>query len=72
MVRGVGRGPSECYDSNRGRLKSTRVVCGYRCTQNVTRTALMATVNVTITQQITLYLSDQYCLRYVFSMKTKN
>ena len=27
---------------------------------------MMATVNVTITQPITLYLLDQYCLRYVF------
>ena len=30
MVTGLGRGPSECNDRNRGRLKSTRVVCGYR------------------------------------------
>ena len=31
IVTGLGSGPSEGYDSKRGRLKSTRVVCGYRC-----------------------------------------
>ena len=45
---------SECCDSKRGRLKSTRAVCGYRC-------IIMATVNVTITQQITfIQLSGHY------------
>ena len=34
---------------------------------------MMATVNVTITQQITLHLSDQYYLRYIeFAKKTEN
>ena len=62
MVTGVGWGPLECYDGNRGRLRLRS-----------TRAAMLATVNATITQQITLYLSDQYYLRYHdFTMKTKN
>ena len=60
MATDVGRGPLECYDDNSGRLKSTRVCDGYRCRLRVTRVAMMATVNVTITQQIALYLLDQY------------
>ena len=68
MLTGLGLGPSECCESKRGRLKSTRVVCGYRC-------IMMATMKVTITQQITLQLAGQYYmnLRYhEFTMKTKN
>ena len=65
MVTGVGRGPLECNDDNRSSLRSTRVCYGYRRRLRVTRAAMMATVNVhvTITQQITLYLLDQYYLR---------
>ena len=63
MVTGVGRGPLECNDDNKSSLRSTRVCDGYRCRHRVTRAAMMATVNVTITQQITLYLLDQYYLR---------
>ena len=45
---------------------------GYRCRLKVTRAAMLAKANVTITQQITLYLLDQYYLRYhEFTMKTK-
>ena len=64
MVTGVGREPLECNDDNRSSLRSTRVCNGYRCRLRVTRAAMMATVNVhvTITQQITLYLLDQYYL----------
>ena len=47
-----------------GSLKSTRVCDGYRCRLRVTRVTMMATVDVTITQQITLCLLDQYYLRY--------
>ena len=36
---------------------------GYRCRLRVKRAAMMATVNVTITQQITLYILEQYYLR---------
>ena len=57
IVTGVGRGPLECYDDNSGRQKSTRVCDGNRCRLRVNR---VATINVTITQQITLYLLDQY------------
>ena len=47
------------------------MVCGYRCRLRVA--AMMATVIVIITQQITLYLSDQYYLRYhEFTKNTKN
>ena len=60
IVTGVGRGPIECYDDNSGRMKSTRVCDDYRCRLRVNRAEMMATVNVTITQQITLYLLDQY------------
>ena len=65
MVTGVGRGPLEFNDNNRSSLRSTLVFNGYRCRLRVTRAAMMATVNVhvTITQQITLYLLDQYYLR---------
>ena len=56
---GVGRGPLECNDDKRGSLRSTRVCDRLR----VKRAAMMAIVNVTITQQITLYLLDQYYLR---------
>ena len=67
MVTGVGRGPLECNDDNRSSLRSTRVCNGYRRRLRVTRAAMMATVNVhvttCITQQITLYLLDQYYLR---------
>ena len=65
MVTGVGRGPLECTDDNSSSLRSTRVCNGYTCRLRVTRAAIMATVNVhvTITQQITLYLLDQYYLR---------
>ena len=58
MVTGVGRGPLECNDDNKGSLRSTRVCNGYTCRLMVTRAAMMATVNVhvTITQQSTLYL----------------
>ena len=67
MVSGVGRGPLECNDDNRSSLRSIRVCNGYRCRLRVTRAAMMATVNVhvttCITQQITLYLLDQYYLR---------
>ena len=63
MVAGVGQGSLECNDDKRGSLGSTRVCDGYRCRLRVTRAAMMATVNVTITQQITLYLLDQYYLR---------
>ena len=43
-----------------------------RCRLRVTRAAMMATVDVTITQQITVCLLDQYYLRYhEFNMKTK-
>ena len=65
MVTGVGRGPLECNDDNMSSLRSTRVCNGYRCRLRVTRAAMMATVNlhVIITQQITLYLLDQYYLR---------
>ena len=67
MVTGVGRGPLECNDDNMSSLWSTRVCNGYRCRLRVTRAAMMATVNVhvttCITQQITLYLLDQYYLR---------
>ena len=56
---GVGRGPLECNDDKRGSLRSTRVYDRLR----VKRAAIMAIVNVTITQQITLYLLDQYYLR---------
>ena len=54
-----------CNDDNRNSLRSARVCNGYRCRLRVTRTAMMATVNVhvTITQQITLYLLGQYYLR---------
>ena len=58
MVAGVGRGPLECNDDKRGSLRSTRVCDGYICRLRVTRAAMMATVNVTITQLITLYLLD--------------
>ena len=45
---------------------------GYRCRLKVTRAAMLGKANVTITQQITLYLLDQYYLRYhEFTMKTK-
>ena len=47
-----------------GSLRSTRVCDGYRCRLRVTRAAMMATVDVTITQQITLCLLDQYYLIY--------
>ena len=68
---GLGLRPSECYDSNRGRLKYTRVF-GYRCRMRVTRVAMMATVYAIITQQITLYLG-QYLLRYHdFTLKTNH
>ena len=60
MAAGVGRGPLECYDDNSGRLRSTRVCDGYRCRLRVNRAAMKATVNVTVTQQITLYLLDLY------------
>ena len=60
MATGVGRGRLECYNDNSGRLKFTRVCDGYRRRLRVNRAAMMATVNVTITQQITLYLLDQY------------
>ena len=63
MEAGVGRGPLECNDDKRGSLKSTRVCDSYICTLRVARAAMMATVNVTFTQQITLYLLDQYFLR---------
>ena len=63
MVTGVGRGPSECNDDKRGGLRSPRMCDGYKCRLRVTRAAMIATVNVTITQQITLYLLDQYYLR---------
>ena len=43
---------------------STRVCDGYICRVRVTRAAMMVTVDVTITQQITLCLLDQYYLRY--------
>ena len=75
MVTGIGWGPLECYDGNRDRLRlrSTRVYGGYGCRLRVTRAAMLATVNATFTQQITLYLSDQYYLRYHdFTMKQKN
>ena len=58
MVAGVGRGPLECNDDKKGSLRSTRVCDGYRSRLRITRAAMMATVNVTITQQITLYLLD--------------
>ena len=64
IVTGVGRGPLESYDDNSGRLRSTRVCDGYRCRLRVNRAAMMATVNVTITQQITLYLLDQYYVHH--------
>ena len=65
MITGVGRGPLECNDDNRNSLRSTRVCNYYSCRLRVTRAAIMATVNVhvTFTQQITLYLLDQYYLR---------
>ena len=63
MVTGVGQGPLECNNDNRGSLRSTRVCAGYRCRLRVKRAAMMATVNVTITHQITLYLLEQYYLR---------
>ena len=47
-----------------GGLSSTRVCDGYRCRPRVTRATMMATVDVTITQQFTLCLLDQYYLRY--------
>ena len=47
-----------------GSLRSTRVCDGYRCRLRVTRAAMMATVDVIITQQITLCVLDQYYLRY--------
>ena len=50
MIAGVGRGPLQCNNDKRGSL--TRVCDGYRCRLRVTRAAMMATVNVTITQQI--------------------
>ena len=53
MVTGVGRGPLECNDDNKGSLRSTRVCAGYRCRLRFKRAAIMATVNVSITQQIT-------------------
>ena len=56
MVTGVGRGQLECNDDNRNNLRSTRVCAGYRCRLRVKRAAMMATVNDTITQHITLYL----------------
>ena len=64
MIKGVCREPLEWNDDNRNGLRSTRVCNGYRCRLRVTRAAMMATVNVhaTITQQITLYLLDQYYL----------
>ena len=46
-----------------GSLRSNRVCDGYRCRLRVTRAAMMTTVDVTITQQITLCLLDQYHLR---------
>ena len=49
MVTGVGRGPLECNDDNRSSLRSTRVCNGYRCRLRVTKTAMMATVNVHVT-----------------------
>ena len=60
IVTGVGRGPLECYDDNSGRLKSTRVCDGYSCRLRVNRAAMMATVNITLAQHITLFLLDQY------------
>ena len=64
MIKCVCRGPLEWNDDNRNGLRSIRVCNGYRCRLRVTRAAMMATVNVhaTITQQITLYLLDQYYL----------
>ena len=62
MIAGVGRGPLEFNDDKRGSLRSTRVCDGYRWLR-VTRAVMMTTVNVTTTQQITLYLLDQYYLR---------
>ena len=56
---GVGRGTLECYDDNSGILKSSRMCDGYKCSLRVNRAAMMPKVNVTITQQITLYLLDQ-------------
>ena len=45
---------------------------GYGCRLKVTMAAMLAKANVTNTQQITLYLLDQYFLRYhEFTMKTK-
>ena len=56
-----------------GSLRSTRVCDGYRCRQRVTRVAMVATVDVTITQQSPLCLFDQYYLNYhEFTMKTKH
>ena len=63
MVTGVGRGPLGCNDDNRSSLRSTRVCAGYRCRLRVKKAAMMPTVNVTITQQITLYTLEQYYLR---------
>ena len=62
MVTSIDSGLQECYDGNRGRLKSTRVCDSLRFRLRVTRAAMIATVNVTITQQIILYLLDQYYL----------
>ena len=44
MVTGVGWGPLECYDGNRGRLRlrSTRVYGGYKCRLRVSRAAMLA------------------------------
>ena len=63
MVTGVGRGPLECNDDKRSSLRPTRVCDCYRCRLRVTRADVMATVNANNTQQITLYLLDQYYLR---------
>ena len=63
MIAGECRGPLQCNDDKRGSLRSTTVCDGYIYRLRVTRAAMMATVNVTITQQITLYLLDQYYLR---------
>ena len=54
MIAGVGQGVQ--IGDKRDSLRSTRVCDGYRCRLRVPRAAMMTTVNVPITQQITLYI----------------